>query len=416
MLFLTAEQLIDRLTKKIEKNPSSKLYLTRARHYFNIRKVAEAEQDLTQYLNLEPKDSKAYYHRASCRKELGNLQGALEDAELSMSLKANEDTAVLLGNIQLELGKLEEARTSFEKALKLNPLTIDAYEGFGNAFLAEGDIASAIEKYSEGIQTAPKRPHLYNARGWAKLELKDWKGAYNDFNTALKKYRFYPEAMAGLGEAYLGRGDTARAMEWVEKALKENPELGLAYCSKGKVFQSLGKHGEAYLAFNEAIENGFSVAYGYRGVSLVELGKPEAALQDFENVQVSSKTPKFLLARGLAKKDMGDFEGARADLAAYVEVEPDNVLARSSLAWLLAKAGNFEDALAHELMVELAEPTAISAYNLACFYAKTGDLEKVLEMLGRVKERDASLLANIQADSDFDSLRSDPKFSAFLAS
>jgi adenylate cyclase len=54
-------------------------------------------------------------------------------------------------------------------------------------------------------------------------------------------------------------------------------------------------------------------------------------------------------------------------------------------------------------------------YNVACVYANAGRSEEALSCLERAIHNGFGHLEWLEHDSDFDSVRSDPRFGAFLA-
>ena len=53
-------------------------------------------------------------------------------------------------------------------------------------------------------------------------------------------------------------------------------------------------------------------------------------------------------------------------------------------------------------------------YDLACFESLAGDTEAAFGHIARSLELDAGLKAGAAGDSDFDALRSDPRFEALV--
>lgn len=98
-----------------------------------------------------------YHQRAKVRRELGDLDSALNDytgaAIYAQQLgdTENEGAALLnTANIHLDLGELESARANLEKALKIFRETnsfylAQAYDSLASLSLAEGSIGTAIE-------------------------------------------------------------------------------------------------------------------------------------------------------------------------------------------------------------------------------------------------------------------------------
>lgn len=74
--------------------------ITRARIYFARERYADAETDLTSTLLFHPEHAEALRYRADARLRLGKLEAALEDAEASLALVPEVDTALVRGHIR----------------------------------------------------------------------------------------------------------------------------------------------------------------------------------------------------------------------------------------------------------------------------------------------------------------------------
>ena len=87
--------------------------ITRARIYFALDRIADAETDLTSVLAFHPEHAEALRFRADARLRQGELEDALEDAELSLSLEPTVETALIRGHIREAMSKqaMSEANT-----------------------------------------------------------------------------------------------------------------------------------------------------------------------------------------------------------------------------------------------------------------------------------------------------------------
>ncbi|KAI5067281.1 hypothetical protein GOP47_0017809, partial [Adiantum capillus-veneris] len=80
-------QAIECYSRSIVLQPSAVSYANRAMACIKIRRFQEAEVDCTEALALDDRYIKAYSRRATARKELGNLLGAVADSEFALRLE-----------------------------------------------------------------------------------------------------------------------------------------------------------------------------------------------------------------------------------------------------------------------------------------------------------------------------------------
>ncbi|MCO5584481.1 hypothetical protein L7F22_038409 [Adiantum nelumboides] len=80
-------QAIECYSRSIALQSSTVSYANRAMAYIKIRRFEEAEEDCTEALALDDRYVKAYSRRATARKELGNILGAVADSEFALRLE-----------------------------------------------------------------------------------------------------------------------------------------------------------------------------------------------------------------------------------------------------------------------------------------------------------------------------------------
>ena len=96
----------DAASAVLELEPSDALArITRARVYFTRDRFADAETDLTSTLVFHPDHAEALRYRADARLKLGKLDAALEDAEASLAIAPDVDTALIRGHIRQAMAK-----------------------------------------------------------------------------------------------------------------------------------------------------------------------------------------------------------------------------------------------------------------------------------------------------------------------
>jgi Flp pilus assembly protein TadD len=100
----------------------------------------------------------------------------------------------------------------------------------------------------------------------------------------------------------------------------------------------------------------------------------------------------------------------------YLATSPDDADVLESLGHLLTRSGRLREGLAADRrLVELRPEEPLAHYNLACSLALVGDTQAALDRLKLALEMGFRDVAFIRKDSDFASLRGDPRFEALLA-
>jgi Flp pilus assembly protein TadD len=110
--------------------------------------------------------------------------------------------------------------------------------------------------------------------------------------------------------------------------------------------------------------------------------------------------------------------GRRFQIGVYEQhlaTTPDDADVLESLGHLLTRSGRLEEGLAADRrLVELRPGEPLAHYNLACSLALIGDARAALERLRRAMEMGFRDVEFIRKDTDFASLRHDPRFEALL--
>jgi len=250
---------IKQLKEKLkEQRENDKLYLLLSDLYVKDGNLEEAVNSLQNAIRI--KDSieyrkklvKIYQMQGRYREALGEirvaLQSAYSDAELNY----------LLGEVQLQLGKINNARYSLEKAVDLEPKNTLYLE---KLFWVYSNLADEFGKYmlerAEGI-----------ADKLVKLEPKN------------KSYRTY------LADIYLEKGEEFKAYQAYSKAVELAPEDTWVYVKLAQFYDTVDKDDKAeelykYIFYlDDSLENLRRLADFY-----FEEGKYELALKEYESLQ-----------------------------------------------------------------------------------------------------------------------------------
>lgn len=216
-------EAIHYFSRAIDKyNKNSDLFYLRGMAYYYEDMEEEAIKDFDQAILLAPENPMLFYMRGRSRKNNGDRDGAIADYGQAVSLDSNyssaciergyllidagkSDEALQFFNLAIrnsysqpaevfyargicltEAGQYKEAMRSFEQAIELKPLYIDAYMKCGMAAYKLRKIDQALEYYSRVIELDPGNTSIYSLRAEVWLMLKDLNAACIDWNKALQ--------------------------------------------------------------------------------------------------------------------------------------------------------------------------------------------------------------------------------------
>jgi tetratricopeptide (TPR) repeat protein len=146
----------------------------------------------------------------------------------------------------------------------------------------------------------------------------------------------------------------------------------------------------------------------------LELGMPQHAIDTLARFE-AELGPRGLFLRGEALKELGLHQEAISPLEKVAEAVPDAIEAWLSLGWCYKRTGRIDRAVdAMQRALEAEPDRALLHYNLACYLSLTGDKDRALVHLSRAFKLEAEYRALVDAEPDFDPIRSDPDFQALL--
>ncbi len=206
-----------------------------------------------------------------------------EAARFLAVLGAAEPTAeleLLRGRIALGLKQFSEATEAFRGALRLNPASLEAAYGLGDAARRTVDFDTAELMFRQVLaRDSQHRRALVSMRNMSRARA-DWPGAA-DWQRRLLALEESEDELSAMGEILLRLGQLTEATEYFQRALQHDPYSYSAHRNLGEIYRraQLWKealpHLEHVVRFEPDTDAGTYVAMAdvYRG-----LGRPSAAL------------------------------------------------------------------------------------------------------------------------------------------
>ena len=218
-------------------------------------KASEAQAELQKMTSKARSDGErrtALFGQMVVAADSGKLDEALADVEKQYALgqKTNDMPAMagdlqLKGNVLLEMGRYDDARKAYDDALKMtndsglskqikDNTALFHHYNLARLAIAKKDLATAkteTEAFRQGSEAAKNQNQIKQAHelaGRIALQEKSYDVALAELTAANQQN---PDVLYMLGEAYGGKGDSAKAKESFTKAAKFNslPQLNYAF-------------------------------------------------------------------------------------------------------------------------------------------------------------------------------------------
>lgn len=257
--------------------------------------------------------------------------GTLDDMELDLSY--------YLGEIQICLGKYEEAVKTYTNVLEVYEDETEAYFYRGSAYLrradhkkAESDFKKAAESNDAfilyGIYEAYEAMSMGDAEGYSYLEkITKLKG-----NSG--------EELYVKGKAYYKMGDEEKAIELLKKSEKEKEPQATFYL--GYINEQKGEYATA-VKYYDSYKEKANLTFGeYSIISdcMIKAGDYSAALELNQNMRETagkSELQDLLFDEIVMYEKIGDYSTAREKAESYVSEYPDDAQGQKEYQFLLTR-------------------------------------------------------------------------------
>lgn len=370
----------------------------------NGNALAMFDQALTQAdpLVIKQRGQELVLHqRALLRNQSGDSAGAISDLEAALAIapdfyEAHNLLAIVLASSCSPARQLRRAIGEAEAAVALRPKDAAGQRLVAELNLQLGDLAAAQTAINAALALEAHNPD--NLRLLASIASRQ--GRQNDAAAARRTLlQQLQAAISGrqptvdeyiaLGDAQLGVGDTAAALDAYGQAQALAPNDERLQRSMAALYHRQGKANEAIVAYRAWIDRAPDNAEGHLllGVLLSEQGNQTDALTELQQAAVLNPCDpaphryaagvhlqlleSAALSGDTASQDTA-YRDAETELGAALAIEPDSIDIQYVLGSLHFFQERYGDALPFLKSAVDASPP-LSQYALAYAYAKTGD-------------------------------------------
>jgi protein O-GlcNAc transferase len=206
-------------------------------------------------IKANPMIASFYNNIAEAYKALGKLDEARLHYEKAVTLKKDYFEAYNnLGIILQENGRVSDALPYYEKALSLNPGYAEAHNNMAVALKKLGRLDEALAHCREAIHLRPDYAEAYNNMGIILNKKSLIDEAIDSYRKAIEFKTEYAEAYNNLAIAVKEKEKYQEELDLYEKALSINPGYAEAYYNLGSALQEHGYIDEALEAYEKAYD------------------------------------------------------------------------------------------------------------------------------------------------------------------
>lgn len=291
-------------------------YRLQAIALMTARKPAEAIDALNRAIALPPEQAAEYALRARALFGLNQSEAALPDAMKAVAMSPDAIGHLhLLGQIQGNLGRHEEA----------------------------------IETLTKLIALDPGQPNYHLERAQGLMGMKRYREAIADWNLVRRSNPNDVYVLERLSTCYAWLGDFDKSIEFLDEAVKQNPDNSHAWHMRGERHLLVGHLPEAKHDLAIAIvkdRSNFSALVGLAQVYLAlgEVGQAELCLE--QTIPQLPDEARGYFLRGQVHYYNDKYVESLQDFDRCLALEPEHSLAHANRAYTLRSLGRLDEAVA----------------------------------------------------------------------
>ena len=255
----------------------------------------------------------------------GEVQPAKADFERAALLDPEEDAAWAgLGSLSLATDP-DQSRIYYERALKLDPDSAAYAYGLTEAQFWSGDYPAAEAGYLRLLKAYPDDPELYASLAATRSRSERFDEALAPAARAVALAPDHPDYLIIHGEALFMVGDEAAALQVMDRLTALQADTAYSRYIAALIHRRDG----AFEAALREVEAGLALAPDdadltqEKGIIYYTLDDPLSAREWLDKaLALNPQSADALFVRALARGEIGDTEGAAADRAAALALDP----------------------------------------------------------------------------------------------
>lgn len=370
--------------------------------YFYDKTIDIAKEQDFYYLFLgraymeKGKASKAEEREAWLKESEKALLKARELAPLNTDHSANlarlYRTWGGLSQGQKQTEYLNRALSYYKDATSLSPHNAQLCNEWGQTYYALGEREQALAKYQESLALDSEYVQTYILLGEFYMRQKEWDKAIEAYRTATEVAPGSVEAHSSLAYALTQNGDLEGALAAYQRAVELRPKNFNNHKNLAVLYQQMGLTEDAIREATEAL-------------NLAPKNQKQQMQNFLAQLQQAQSTPspedaakiQQLNEEGRAEMEAENWDAAEVAYTQIVALDPNNPQAHSALAYIYAKQGRLDDAIAENLTVINLVPNDHNSHkNLALLYQQKGEIAQAIseveQALALAPEKDKETL------------------------
>ena len=329
-------------------NPNE-IYYNMGHTYKLMGNYDDAADCFVTVIEENPNDVLAYNHLGSIQAARGEHAKALQT--YNRALQVDKNHPILHYNSALSylsLGKKEEAKLSFENALRTRPGWVEAMVDYADLLIGMNKNKEAQDLLSQAQRLNAEDINILNALGKLNLKRKDYEMAEQNYQAVLAKNGEDYRALTGMALVYEKQRkllDSQMLFEKLENFDNENDDIVLQH---SRVLLKLNELEKAYERINKICQNSPKNCYALNLLSQYYIHTKDELRKNGCFKRIHDTDPKYinhLLDCAEVYIDLGNFSSGEVLLTQYLTKRRNDTEALSIMASLCEATQNYSTAL-----------------------------------------------------------------------
>jgi tetratricopeptide (TPR) repeat protein len=421
------ESAVASFTSVIAADPEmAKAYQKRIEAFRAIDANNEAMLDLNRYIELSPDEVWGYRERAILKQIIG--KDAVDDYMKIIELEPTKATRAFahigLANHYVKNNQLQKAAEHYTIAIKYDDDNPFPYVARGNIHQSMGDLEAARKDFDRSLDLRENSVFSLSSRGYTSMISGEFETAMNDFDRAIELYGEDSERVGRIyglrAQTKLNTGDIEGAKADMQRYVELDPGMH-ANIEIARLYEHLGETDKASELFEKVVNEEASnlPEILIKAVAKKSLGDLEGAIALADSVAKNAELDPLkvsaLVQLQAMRCEAEDFEGALKDCNTAIEIMPDLASLYAARSYVKAQMGNLELAKADALYAVQKSGGRFGYYNLACFEALLDDTENAFKHLRKALEIGEISKEYVAQDPDWDSCRDMSEYKKIMA-
>lgn len=184
-------------------------------------------------------------------------------AQQALAIDSKNETALMLsGYSQERIGKYDEAESSYERAIQLQPSNAEPYTLLADLSMRRGNYPRAADLYQQALGIEPNSSRLQASMARALAEIgKDPRRSLSLAQNAMRSQPMDPVISDQLAWVYHKRGLDNMATPLLLECIKKEPENPLFQYDIGMVYLQSGNRKSGFYYLEKSLKSGLYGAY-----------------------------------------------------------------------------------------------------------------------------------------------------------